>query len=170
MISRKRILPTIILSIGLLITTRAVEAQDYRTAIGLRFGGTSGLTVKHNYSEMGAFEGILGFFNNGFSITGLIERHPQAFNTRGLHWYYGGGAHLAIYDDHERLEFGRNVGDRDVDDIGFGINGIVGLEYKFPDNVPIALSLGLKPFIEIDTDGDVGFAPDPGFGLKFLIR
>lgn len=146
-------------------------AQDYRTAIGLRFGGTSGITIKHNYSAMGAYEGIIGFFNHGFSLTGLVERHPQAFHAEGLHWYFGVGTHLAFYNNNESFEgFGRNIDKRNEGDIGLGIDGILGLEYKFPPKVPLALSIGIKPFIEINSDGDVGIAPDPGFGLKFLIR
>ena len=145
-----------------------LQAQDYNTAVGLRFGSTTGLTIKHNYKPNSAVEGIIGFFGNGFSLTGLIERHPQAFDVRGLHWYYGAGAHIAFYRDPNDFNsgFNRDIKDRDNDDIGIGIDGIVGLEYKFPDGVPLAVSMGLKPFIEVDTEGDVGALIDPGLGLK----
>ena len=47
-----------------------------------------------------------------------------------------------------------------------GLDGIVGLEYKIPE-IPFAISLDMKPLIEIDGNGYFYFAFDPGFGLKF---
>ncbi|MEQ9422939.1 MAG: hypothetical protein RJQ09_00880 [Cyclobacteriaceae bacterium] len=150
--------------------TNEVRAQ-YKTGAGLRFGGTSGVSLKHFYKPNAAYEGILGIFNNGFSITGLIERSAPAFDAPGLYWYYGAGAHVALYDNHGRLHgFGRDINDRDSDDIGLGIDGIVGLEYKIPDNVPLSISMGLKPFLEIDSDGDWDLAPDPAITIRYIFK
>lgn len=155
----------------LLLATLKSEAQDYGTAIGLRFGGTTGFDIKHNYGTNSAFEGIVGFFDNGMSLTFLWEKHPQAFDVPGLYWYYGGGPHVAFYNDNDdRFGWGgsRDINDRDGGDFGIGINGIIGLEYVFPDDVPIAVSVDIKPFIEFSSGGNVGAAPDPGLGIKFL--
>lgn len=155
----------------MLLTATRGAAQDYNTALGLRFGGTTGFDIKHNYGTNSAFEGIVGFFDNGLSLTFLWEKHPQAFDVRGLHWYYGAGPHVAFYNDNDgRFGWGgsRQLEDRDGGDVGIGINAIIGLEYVFPDNVPIAISIDLKPFIEFSTEGKVGAAPDPGLGIKFL--
>lgn len=148
-----------------------VFRTPYNTALGIRVGGTSGATIKHFFRPATAVEGILGTFGNGFSITGLVEKNAQALDVEGLNWYYGGGAHVAFYNGRDRhwVE-GRHIRYRDDSDIGIGINGIIGLEYMLPDNIPVAFSLDLKPFIEIDTDGDVGVAPDLALGIKFLIR
>ena len=132
-------------------------------SIGLRFGGTSGITFKHNSS----FEAILGFWGNGVSVTGLFEKSKQAFDEPGLNWYYGVGGHVAFFNDNAPgNDFGR--GDRVylANEMAFGVDGIFGLEYKIPE-IPFALSLGFKPFLEIDTDGRFYGAPDPGFGIKF---
>jgi hypothetical protein len=143
----------------------------YNTAIGIRVGGTSGATIKHFFRRATAVEGILGTFGNGFSITGLIEKNAQAFDVEGLNWYYGGGAHIAFYNGNRYYNvYGRDVTYRDNHDVGIGINGIIGMEYILPDNIPVAFSLDFKPFIEIDSDGDVGVAPDLALGIKFLIR
>ena len=152
--------------------TYQAHAQQYNTAIGLRFGGTSGLTIKHAYRPSMTFEGIVGGFPNGFSITGLVEKNQLAFNTPGLNWYYGGGAHVSVYNGRSTLynRFGRELEYPDANDVGFGIDGIIGLEYRLPDNVPIAFSLDFKPFIEITTNGYAGFAMDPSLGVKFLLR
>jgi hypothetical protein len=148
-----------------------VYKTPYTTALGVRLGGTSGATIKHFFRPATAVEGILGTFGNGFSITGLIEKNAQAFDVEGLSWYYGGGAHIAFYNGNRYYNvYGRDVTYRDNHDIGIGINGIIGLEYMLPDNIPVAFSLDLKPFIEIDSDGDVGVAPDLALGIKFLIR
>lgn len=148
-----------------------VFRTPYKTSLGIRIGGTSGAAVKHFFRPATAVEGILGTFGNGFSITGLVEKNAQAFDVEGLNWYYGGGAHIAFYNGNRYYWVeGRNVRYRDSRDIGIGVNGIIGLEYILPDDIPVAFSLDLKPFIEIDNDGDVAVAPDLALGIKFLIR
>ena len=157
----------------LLINSLTLHAQrPYETAIGARLGGTSGFTIKHMYKPSMTFEGIVGGFANGFSVTGLIEKNLPAFNEKGLSWYYGGGGHLAAYNGRNMYynRFGREVDYRERNDIGFGINGIIGLEYRLPDNVPVAFSVDLKPFIEFSTFGNVGMAMDPSVGVKFIIK
>lgn len=150
--------------------SKSAHAQ-YNTALGIRIGGTSGLTIKHAYRPSMTFEGIIGGFPNGFSVTGLIEKNKNAFGEPGLNWYYGGGGHIAIYSDRDHYSrFGREVDYRANGEVGFGIDGIIGLEYKLPDNVPIAFSVDLKPFIEITSAGSAGFALDPSLGVKFIIK
>jgi hypothetical protein len=146
-----------------------VFRTPYTTALGIRVGGTSGATIKHFFRPATAVEGILGTFGNGFSITALMEKNARAFDVEGLNWYYGGGAHIAFYNGNRYYNvYGREIS-RDNHDVGLGINGIIGLEYSLPDNIPVAFSLDLKPFIEI-SGGDVGVAPDLALGIKFLIR
>jgi hypothetical protein len=156
--------------VALILIVGSVQAQ-YSTAVGIRVGGTTGLDIKHFYRPSMAFEGIVGGFPNGFSLTGLIEQTRQAFNQRGLYWYYGGGGHVAVYNGRNyNNRFGREVDYSTSNDVGFGINGIIGLEYRLPDNVPIAFSFDFKPFIEITTGGNAGFALDPAIGIKFIIQ
>jgi hypothetical protein len=147
----------------------ATQAQ-YRTAIGLRLGGTSGITVKHQFMDRFFGEAILGSFSNGFSLTGLMEKMAPVPDAEGLYFYYGGGAHVAVYNDKEIFysRFGRDVKYHHDNDVAIGINVIGGLEYKLPD-IPLAISIDVKPFIEIGSGGYVGFAFDPSLGLKFTI-
>jgi hypothetical protein len=148
-----------------------VFRTPYKTALGIRLGGTSGADIKHFFRPATAFEGIVGAFGDGFSLTGMIEKNAQAFDVEGLNWYYGGGAHIAFYNGRPYYNvYGRDLRYRDSHDVGIGIDGIIGLEYILPDNIPVAFSIDLKPFIEIDSDGDVGVAPDLALGVKFLIR
>jgi hypothetical protein len=160
--------PCLLVALILICGCYSVHAQ-YTTAVGIRVGGTSGVTIKHAYRPTMMFEGIVGGFGNGFSLTGLIEKNTRAFNEPGFNWYYGGGAHVSVYNG-RRDRFGREVYYGDGNDVGFGINGIIGLEYRMPDDVPIAFSFDFKPFVEITTGGDAGFALDPAIGIKFIFR
>lgn len=143
---------------------------QYNTSLGIRIGGTSGLSVKHFYKPTMAAEGILGTFGNGFSITMLLEKHMPVHEAVGLYVYYGGGAHLAFYNNNRSSNFGREIDTRQNNPVGFGINGIVGIEYRLPDSIPISISLDLKPFIEVGSGGYVAVAADPSFGVKFILR
>ncbi len=144
----------------------AINSDTYRTAIGLRVGGTSGLTIKHFNGRGAALEGIIGIWNDAFSVTGLYEKYAGA-GLSGLNWYYGGGFHVAAesnrYYNRGRYyyrDYYSNGG------VGIGVDGIVGIEYKI-NPIPFAISLDLKPFFEINTNGGAFFALDPGLGLKF---
>ncbi len=157
----------------MIIALPVVANAQYKFAIGLRAGGTSGLTFKYNTTDYAAFEGIHGFWNDGLSITGLYERHPAMRKLPGMHWYYGVGRHVAFYDNSYRGHGGPAWFDEDRDDfddgaIGIGIDGIVGLEYKIPP-IPIAISMDLKPFLEINTAGGTFLSIDPGLGIKVAL-
>lgn len=156
--------------VGMVLCVVHAYAQPYRTAVGLRAGGTTGIALKHNYEPNMALEGLLGFFRNGISVTGLLEIHTQAFDVKGLRWYYGPGAHIAFYSTGHRGNAWRDTGYRDRQAVGFGINGVAGIEYRLPDNVPIIFSFEFKPFLEIDTSGSAAFSLDPGLGIKIFLN
>jgi hypothetical protein len=142
-----------------------VNAQ-YNTAIGLRGGETSGLTIKGFVSDDAALEGIIGVWSHGFTGTLLYEIHAPAFNANGLNWYFGAGGHLAFYSGyHDWYRYGQRRYHYYDDGLGIGIDGVLGLEYKIP-RAPIAFSLDLKPFIEFNTYGGSWVSLDPGVGIK----
>lgn len=150
----------------------AINSANYHTAIGLRAGGTSGLTIKHFVANGNAIEGIIGAWPNAFSITGLYEWHVPQAGAPGLKWYYGIGAHAAVYRDTyyyyregnngRPYRYYRYVGNG----TGLGIDGILGLEYKIPP-IPFAISLDIKPYVEFNTNNAIYTAFDPGLGIKF---
>ena len=161
---------------GFILTIFLLQSQDiqaqYNFSLGLRLGGTTGLSGKYFYQPTKAVEGIIGWYGNGFSLTCLVEKYTPVYNTTGLYIYYGGGAHVAFYDGGPAYvsHFGREIDYYRSNDVGFGINGIVGIEYRLPEDIPIAISVDLKPFIELGTGGHVGFAPDPSIGIRIIIR
>jgi hypothetical protein len=54
---------------------------------------------------------------------------------------------------------------REASAVGFGVDGIFAMEYK-AENTPIAISMDLKPILEIVSDGGSFIALDPGLGIK----
>lgn len=144
------------------------ESPAYKTAIGLRGGGTSGLTLKQFTSDNVALEGIIGIWPFSLSATGLLEFYAPA-EIEGLNWFYGFGGHVAIetgriYYANEGSRYDRYVSRQG--ELGLGIDGILGIEYKILP-IPFALSLDIKPFLEVNTDGRAFMALDPGLGVKF---
>ena len=157
-----------ILIVALVLFMSGSAMAQYDFAVGVRSGGTSGLTLKKNYGPS-AIEGIVGFWNDGFSLTALWEKNRMAFDEPGLFWYYGVGGHVSIYGDdfdgHGGPAWYKHPHGDDDGDLGLGVDGIVGLEYKIPQ-APIAFSLDFKPYLEVVTDGGAFFAIDPGLGIK----
>jgi hypothetical protein len=145
---------------------------QYKTGLGIRVGGTTGVDGKFFTAHGKALELIAGSFGNGISFTALIEKYSPIYNASGLYVYYGGGGHLAFYNGRNSNYgyFGREVGYRRNNDVGVAINGIVGFEYRMPDGIPISFSVDIKPFIEMGTGGYIAFAPDPSFGVKLILR
>lgn len=144
--------------------------QSYKTAIGLRGGFTSGLTVKHFISGRDALEGILSAWPYDLSITGLYERHTSFGSTPGFSFYYGAGAHVRFFTFYDREYYfykGRYyiVTGSTGGGAGIGIDGIAGIEYKIPA-APIAFSLDFKPFMEFGRGGYFLVVPDLGLGVK----
>ena len=125
----------------------ALEAQDYKTGLGLRGGTAWGLTVKHFVNDKNAFEGFLYGHQDGFNVTGLYEFHYKAFDVDNLNWYFGFGAHVGSYDN------------ADVHEFVLGPDGVIGIEYSFTE-APINIGLDWNPYFNII--GNSGFKPASG--------
>jgi len=133
----------------------AAQAQSsgYSTGIGFRGGAASGLTVKHFIKNDAAIEGILStsFRYRGTAITVLYEKHAQAFDARGLQWYYGLGGHIGFYEGRYYYDRHHDHWDRE-NVVGVGIDGILGLEYYIRD-IPFTIGADIKPYINIPRGG-----------------
>lgn len=120
------------------------NAQDYNTAVGLRFGGITAITGKKFLSERNAVEGIVGFrsrFGGSIiNITGLYQFHTPIESVEGLKWYWGFGGNLYYYN--------YDLGVASDSSIGLGIAGVGGLDYSFKD-IPLNLSLDIIPVFSL---------------------
>jgi hypothetical protein len=161
---KKLIVYSFILVSFLLISKRS-NAQEYKTAVGLKFGGfENGISIKYFTAKDVALEGILGFRNNGVVITGLYEFHQEAFGVPELKFYYGAGAHIGAVGSGVYQRFGGGNEFYTTNQILLGVDGAIGLEYVIP-KAPIAISLDLNPRIELATGPFFDVAP--GLGLKY---
>jgi hypothetical protein len=140
----------IILFIALSYTS---TGQFFEKNYGLRFGNTTGFSIKAIKDGNRAFEGIVGFRNNGLQIYGLLESYKQVMtrNTDGFRIYFGPGVHLGFvtYREYDCCNsYYRPRGPiRFLPVIGF--NGIIGFEYNFP-MAPIVIGVDYKPFFELE--------------------
>lgn len=178
----KRILQKIVLGVLLCVATES-EAQrqpDYvpgRTtklkpnALGIRIGGTSGLSLKHSFTEQNRGELIAGRTHYSFGITALFEHYVQT-TAEGLSVFFGGGAHLAkplkrnylVSDEGHTL---RQAYTFDQSNVIAGIDGIVGLEFLF-NEIPVSISAEFKPYAEFyKWTGSSLVRLDPGVGLRY---
>ncbi len=142
----------VIVAILLVCGINQVKAQsmghDYSTALGVKVLDGGGITIKHFLDDKNAIEGIGFFWNRGARITGLYEIHGDISGAPGLKWYIGPGAHVGFYNT------GYYGGGSYV-----GIDGVLGLDYKF-NRAPINASLDWQPSFEFG--GGSGFSGNWG--------
>ncbi len=164
---KKLIVYALVLGSFLLISkqSNAQNSQDYKTAVGLKFGGyENGISIKYFTSNIVALEGEIGFRNNGLVITGLYEFHQEAFGVPALKFYYGAGAHIGAVGRGTYHTFGGTDETYSNSHILIGVDGVLGLEYVIPQS-PIAVSLDLNPRAELGTGPFFDLAP--GLGIKY---
>jgi hypothetical protein len=139
----------------------------YRTAIGARLGPQYGLTAKRFLREGNALEALLTRHYDKKGITGTLmyEWHRNAFEAKGLLWYYGAGFHVGYYKYNEYFqpsEPERHA--RDGSFVEAGVDGIIGLEYGFA-YIPLALSVDFKPYLS-NVSGHLG-GIDAALSIKY---
>ena len=119
------------------------NGTSYQTALGVKIWDGGGISLKHFIAPNRALEGIGYFYNRGFRLTGLYEIHGDINGAAGLKWYVGPGAHIGFYNDKYYYSRRYTNNTRAV----FGIDGVVGLDYKFT-GAPINVSLDWQPAFE----------------------
>ncbi|MGK0363962.1 MAG: hypothetical protein ACI85O_001016 [Saprospiraceae bacterium] len=146
--------------LGCLFFAENLQAQDFKSAIGLRLGYPLSISYKHFLNEADAIEiyaGTRGYdvgfgYNYRFySISGAYQRHTPIESVDGLSYYYGAGASIYFW----------TFGDLDPDDAStaFGLQGYGGLSYTF-ENKPINISLDWVPTFFLNGYGS-------GFGAGY---
>ncbi|NOT37360.1 MAG: hypothetical protein HOP11_08285 [Saprospiraceae bacterium] len=142
-----------------ILATSTTQAQDYKSAIGLRLGYPTSISYKHFISEKGAIEGVLGYrgytYYNWLNLSGFYEHHNAIASVDRLSWYYGGGASIYkwSYDD----DFYPN---NDFNSLSFGLHGIIGLDYRF--DFPLNLSVDWIPTVILGGEFLSGFGGSYG--------
>lgn len=161
----KKIKLIVFITGSFLIISSRLAAQDFKTAVGLKFGAyENGPSIKYFLNEGTALEAIVGLRSHGAVLTGLYEIHKSAFKVPLLKFYYGFGGHLGAVGAGNYRTFSGDDRIYTNNRLLLGIDGVVGLEYKI-DDTPIAISLDLNPRVEIATGPFFDLAP--GLGLKY---
>ena len=149
------------LSFVLLLATTTIitHAQaPYNRALGLKFPGGFSLTYKKFVSDTRNLEGQVTIWHKGFRAAGLYEFNFFTFDKLPeLSWFVGPGAHLGFW----KSEFKDTYGSQ----IDLGVDGIIGLDYKFKD-APINVSVDWQPAVTLI--GSAGFTPAfGGFAIRY---
>ena len=133
--------------------SKSTGSSSYRTALGVKVWDGGGISFKHFVNGNNALELIGYFWSRGARFTGLYEIHGPISGATGLQWYIGPGAHVGFYN----TKYG--------DGAFIGIDGVLGLDYKFR-GAPINLSLDWQPSFEFgDNRGFVGSWG--GLGIRY---
>ncbi len=149
-----------LVTIFALFTTLSLtaNAQDYKNAIGGRFGSANGVSFKTGLNKNAMLELIGNFRSNSsfsyFQVTGLYEVYNPIKGAEGLNWFYGGGATIGSV----KAKGGSG-------DVYLGANGVLGLDYKFKA-APINLSLDWIPTFQL-TPSTGFYSGDIGLGIRY---
>lgn len=162
----------IFMSLAVIVTLATVTAKaqnlssDYHTALGVKlWGNGGGISLKQFVGNNNALEGIGYFWRGGTRITGLYEFHNNIEGAPGLKWYVGPGVHVGFYNNYY---YDRYYNDGRTSGSYFGIDGVLGLDYKF-NGAPINLSLDWQPSFEFgDNQGFIGSWG--GLGIRYTFN
>src|SRR6266496_5738150 len=141
---KKILLAGIIIFIGFAAKSQSM-GYEYKTALGVKFY-PGGISLKSFIQTNKAIEGLGYFYTDGVRFTGLYEIHGDINGAPGLKWYVGPGAHIGAYNE----IWYRNGHYYNSGDVSFGVDGVLGLDYKIT-GAPINLSLDFQPSFEILT-------------------
>ena len=126
-----------------------INAQNYKTAAGLRLGYPTSLSIKHFITDSHALEAYVGtrgsFGYRWTNISGAYLIHQEIEEVEGLQWYWGAGASLYIWGFNEPGFEGFSTN-------SVGIQGYGGLDYTFADT-PINITLDWTPTFFINGFG-----------------
>lgn len=125
-----------LLAVVLSTASFSAPAQDYRHQLGIRLGSVeqvvaTGFTYRYHIDDAQAIEGIFNL-NTPLSFGLLYERFIPFTSMPNLRWFYGAGGFAGF-------------GGTDV----AGALGILGLDYQFPQDLPINVSVDWKPELTV---------------------
>jgi hypothetical protein len=115
----------------------AAQAQNYKTAIGLRLSSNdaqvnNSISFKHFINRVVALEALLSV--DPLAVGALAEVHQPLSSIPGLRFFFGGGGYMGFSKE-----------------FSVGAQGVLGLDYKFT-KLPINFSVDWKPELDV-TDG-----------------
>jgi hypothetical protein len=138
------------LALLLLCLSGTLDAQVQSRSVGIKSGDHFGFNGSLYQTDHHELEASIGFRKGGVLLSARVN-HFNPLNfwwSEGFSWYYGYGAHFGnaqyyhLRSDYYPDEFYYSRG------LIAGINGSVGLQYKF-DRLPFSARLEVVPFVEL---------------------
>lgn len=132
------IIPAFVVTL-LLAFVMPAQAQVYKSAIGARLGYPLAASYKTFINESSAIEAYVGFRGYSgygwFAVSGAYQKHAPINGVDGLQWYWGAGLSAYFWN----FDF-----DTTASSTTFGLQGYLGLDYKFA-NAPISITADWIP-------------------------
>lgn len=113
------------------------NAQDYKSAIGVKLGYGLVASYKTFLNEKSAVDIFGGIRWGGIAAGAYYEIHKPIKSVDRLKWYWGGGASFTTWD------YGYAGFDSYYE---LGVSGVLGLDYTF-DDYPVNVSVDWAPTI-----------------------
>ncbi|HEX2967912.1 MAG TPA: hypothetical protein VHO46_02320 [Bacteroidales bacterium] len=140
---------------------------------GIRSGYRSGLFAQVTRESGNAESGYCGIisFNRGIQLTGLKVIYESSLSgiSPDLFLAYGFGGHAGFsYTDHYSFFGEKYYFERYRYCAAVGADGWIAAEYRFHE-IPVNISLNLKPFVEITVPSFVRIVPwDIGVSISYV--
>lgn len=149
------------------------QAQQYRQAVGIRGGVSSGIEYRAYASEFISYKALISTRHRGIQLTALKEFHQYGLFdfSNELVFIYGFGAHIGYekwnaYDPEDELHTPYYYESKTGPIVG--LDGLAAVEYTFV-NVPITLGVEAKPFFNLFGRNFFQLHPlDFAFTLKYI--
>ena len=131
---------TVFLAFGLIfVLTTALDAQDYKTAVGGKLGyGLIG-SYKTFLNEKAAIDAFAGLRWGGLAAGVYYLNHTPIESVERLQWYWGAGPILTTWN--YGVFFGGSY-------TRLGLSGVIGLDYSIED-VPLNISIDWAPTLVV---------------------
>ncbi|MBN2683467.1 MAG: hypothetical protein JXR58_13315 [Bacteroidales bacterium] len=137
----------------LCLNTTGLLAQDYIQAVGYRGGFTNGITGKMFVDAETAYEGLVAFRYGGIHFAAYKLKHKAAnwkYSDK-LFVFTGFGVHAGFFNNYDTYNFlspFRATYKRNITYSVIGLDGVLGLEYRFIKH-PFVAAIDFNPFFDL---------------------
>lgn len=134
----------------LLLFTAPVFAQDFKQAVGVRAGLTSGFEYRVYSNELNSYKFLIGSRERGVIAHAIREFHRyELFDfTDQLNVVFGAGLHVGYERWDQQYVTYNSVYYQTRTAFIAGLDGLAGLEYMFRE-VPVSLGIEAKPYFDL---------------------
>ena len=150
---------TILIATLLTVIASNMNAQNYKSAVGVRAGLFNGVTYKNFVTPHNAIEGIVDFRWDGVIVTGLYEWQNGMRCAPGFDYVLGLGVHAGFFNNYKWDKSKTAMA---------GVDALIGIEYTFP-TAPFTLGLDYKPAFNFIGDNRI-WADNVGLSFRFHLK